>query len=169
MGLNTIRVAGRMADGNTIPLLGDEDGRLVVSSQGVGVAEYTVATTTTPYSANDNVGVAIEVTPGSVLPLEELGADVILDSVLVRDDSNQGAALQLFFFASAALPAVTDNIAIAGADYVTVDSKKIAQKNALGLGLRVSASGSLYLIVATTGTPTYGVDALKVTLGFRRG
>jgi hypothetical protein len=116
---------------------------------------------------------------------------VMLQSVSVLDKSNQKAPLTLLFFNSdptAATPTgatVTDQSAfvwgsssplfigkvdIAAADYETIASQAIATKAQLGLPLFPAAGAQVFVVVVTTGTPTYtSASALIFSYGLVDG
>jgi hypothetical protein len=131
------------------------------------VIKDTTAVSTSPaYSAGDAVGAKRTIanavrTPGTG----------VLESVTILDRANQKAAMTLFIFdADPTAATITDNAAfvfstddvkviaqvnIAASDYVTTNSKALAQKTGLGVALKASSGTSLYAALVTTGTPTY--------------
>lgn len=142
--------------------------------------EPTVAVSTTPaYTAGDCVGGKLTLTGA----LRAAGAGAALQSLLIRDTSNQKAALELLIFnADPTASTLTDNaaavihasdvakvirrISIAAADYVTIDSKAWADLSPGGRVLAAPAGVDLYAAFVAVGTPTYALTtALGVVLG----
>jgi hypothetical protein len=134
---------------------------------------------TSAYSAGNCVGGLITLT-GALRTGGPLTG--LLQSVFVADKSNQKAALDLLFFTSipagtftdhAAFPTLTQadallvrrRVSIAASDYVTVGGSAFADISAIGKVISGAAT-TLYLAIATTGTPTYANAAdLQVTVG----
>ena len=134
---------------------------------------------TNAYSSGDSVG--------GLLTLTELGRHssqvVILENLVISDQSDQKAAMQIFFFdgnpaaatltnnAAAAFTAadiakIAGRLPIAGADFVTLPTglATASYKN-LGLIVKPHTDGKLYVAMVTTGTPTYAVGALTLKFG----
>jgi DNA-binding phage protein len=131
------------------------------------VIKDTTAVSSSPaYTAGDAVGgkrtIANAVrTPGTG----------ILESITILDRANQKAGMTLFIFdADPTVATITDNAAfvfstddlkviaqinIGASDYVTTNSKAIAQKTGLGVALKAASGTTLYAALVTTGTPTF--------------
>jgi hypothetical protein len=135
------------------------------------VVEVTPTITAGAYSAEDQVG-GIQTLSGATLG-EDCGATVI--SVVVTDKAKQSAALSMFFFDELPTVASADNdainisdaemadkcigvISVAAASYVNVADNSVVTAPASSTGLYVKsrdADGKIYVVVKTTGTPTY--------------
>lgn len=133
------------------------------------VIKDTTAVSTSPaYSIGDAVGGKRTLT-GALL---KTNGTAILESVTILDRANQKAAMTLFIFDSnPAAATITDNsafvfstddlkviaqVSIGASDYVTTNSKAIAQKTGLGVALNgANGDGNLYAALVTTGTPTF--------------
>lgn len=107
----------------------------------------------------------------------------ILSSVVVIDEDDQGAALDLYFFsANASLgtenngPSITDAnarnflgfVPIGTGDYKDLGGVKVAFINAVGMIVKAATdTRDIYVgVVNGTGTPTYTASGLKLRLGF---
>lgn len=133
------------------------------------IKDTTAVSTSPAYTAGDAVGG--KRTLSSALTSVGTG---ILESITILDRANQKAAMTLFIFdADPSAATITDNSAfvfstddlkviaqinIAAADYVTTNSKAIAQKTGLGMTLK-SAGTTLYAALVTTGTPTFAATS----------
>ncbi len=129
------------------------------------IKDTTAVSTSPAYQAGDAVGG--KRTLANALTAVGTG---ILESVAILDRANQKAAMTLFIFDEDPTAAtITDNsafvfstddlkviaqISIAAGDYVTTNSKAVAQKTGLGTTLKASGT-SLYAALVTTGTPTF--------------
>jgi hypothetical protein len=107
----------------------------------------------------------------------------ILQSILVKDNANQKAPLTMLLFNDNPTATFTDRAAcpdltadmgkiirkinIAAADYETIGTIAIADISAIAKMLVAgSASGDLWLVNVTTGSPTYGAASdLQIQLG----
>jgi hypothetical protein len=140
------------------------------------LVEKVVVTNTTPYSSGDCVGGVIELDAGE--PSSKDGD--LLHMLTVIDKSNQKAALVLVLFDRNPVGATTaDNgafawgteidhvvgvVAVASADYVTLDSKAVATISSVGCKFRGNGN-SCYAVLVTSGTPTYAASALTLKFG----
>lgn len=136
------------------------------------VIEVTPTVSTSPaYTAEDQVG-GIQ-TLGNACRQQGGGATLI--SVAVHDKAKQSAALVLFFFDELPTVASSDNAAVdvtdaemagkclgsvtvAATNYVNVSGSSMATVNSPNTALYMKsqdADGKLYVVVKTTGTPTY--------------
>jgi hypothetical protein len=154
-----------------------------------GALPITVTPTisTTAYAANDVVGGKLTLANA----VRVAGGTSILQSVRVMDRANQKAALQIVFFdadpTNATLtndtqvdlsagshgdfPKIAELVVVAAADYVTIDNSgtdyAIAALPALARPIKAATGTTLYAVVITTGTPTYGnAAALSFRFGF---
>lgn len=113
------------------------------------------------------------------------GGRVILDSIVLIDEDDQGAALVCVFttasttfgtlnsapnISDANLRNVQGHVAFATTDYVDCGGAKIGSKGNLGLMMEgASGATSLYVaLVNLTGTPTYTAAGVRIRCGFRR-
>lgn len=157
---------------------------LASDSQTVGgftkTIKDTTAVSTSAYTAGDAVGAKRTLTGA----LRLSNGTAILESITLLDRSNQKAGMELFIFDSDPSAAtITDNaafvfstddlkvlarITIAATDYVTMDSKAIAQIKGLGVALTgANSNTSLYAALVTTGTPTYAATTdIQLIYGF---
>jgi hypothetical protein len=168
---------------------GDANGSMIGFLRGISVAQYgqffTVSSTPTvsasaAYTSGDNVGGKNALAAVTLVS----GGSAKLQSITVTDTANQKAAMTILLFDSNPAAGVfTDNAAtqlstdltkivasipLAGADFVTIDSKAVATLNGLNRAIK-SAAQSFYYALNTTGTPTYAaVTDLKLVFGFER-
>lgn len=147
--------------------------------------QFTPVTDANAYTGGDCVGSIMS------LPLGYLGA-MVLKNLVVTDSANQKAPLTIVFFRSQPAGTFTNNAAfplsnsdlalvcgkvnIAEDDYETIDSKAIAVKDISSVlqfdqpspssdsGVGVGPT-TLYFGILTTGTPTYAVGSLRVSIG----
>jgi hypothetical protein len=134
----------------------------------------------TPYSIGDNVGAKFAI-PGAVRVAAGMG---IMQSIIVIDKSKQAQPLSVFLFKSIPAGTYADNAAenisaadwllflgqmdIVAADYVTRANASVASIGGYNLDIKAAAGTTIYGLVVTTGTPTYGaIDALQLTFGVR--
>lgn len=107
----------------------------------------------------------------------------VLHSILVIDEDDQGAALDLYFASASSTfgtensaPSISDAnartllgfVSVATADYKDLGGVKVAFKSNVGMTV-VPATGTDDVYVAAingTGTPTYTASGLKLRLGF---
>jgi hypothetical protein len=108
---------------------------------------------------------------------------VILDSIVLLDEDDQGIALDLVFLradvaigAKNAAPNVSDGnarniigfVSVATGDYIDLGGARVATKADIGLILSPLAGTSLYVsAISRGGTPTYSASGLRLRLGFR--
>jgi hypothetical protein len=143
-----------------------------------------ITTTATPYTAGDSIGGLILQTPGQLVGTGNI------ESLLVVDASNQGAAFNILLFKSRPTGTYTDNapisiaagdnplivgvIGIAAADYVTIGSEKMVDVPIMtsvdwNMPRTVDAEPypTLFMVIVAVGTPQYGANStsLFVTLG----
>lgn len=140
----------------------------------------TIVVSTGIYAVNDVVGGEITLT-GALRAADSTG---VLQSVLIKDNSNQKAPLTLLFFNENPAGTFTDNgacpdltadlskivrkVNIAAIDYETIGTVAIADVSAVAKMVKAgTSSGDLWLVIVTTGTPTYGATSdLIVHCGF---
>lgn len=139
----------------------------------------------TPYSSGDVIGALNEVT--NAVETNKEGS--LLKSILVLDKANQKSAIDLVFFNSTlanspgadnAAYALHDDdvtkllgrISIAGADYIS-SSTTNAEATIKNIDLLLQAAAgtsSIYMLVVSRGTPTYGsASDLIIKLGVEQG
>lgn len=113
------------------------------------------------------------------------GGRAIIDSIVLIDEDDQGAALNCVFttasttfgtlnsapnISDANLRNVVGHVAFATTDYVDGGGTKIGTRSNINL-LVEGASGATSLYVAlvnATGTPTYTAAGVRIKVGFRR-
>ena len=144
------------------------------------LVDVTLSLDTNAYTAGDVLAATQEV-PFAIR--DKNGIDT-LDSLMVIDEDDQGAAFDLYFFSSNAslgaengAPDITDTnirnilaiISVATADYKDLGGAKVAYYRDLGIMLKSAAdSYSVYVgAVNGAGTPTYSASGLKLRLGIR--
>ena len=149
----------------------------------IAIRVQPTVSTSPAYAAGDCVGGKQTLTNA----IRVAGNGSILNTINVYDSANQKAAISILFFdADPTAATITDNAAftistdtsklvgkidIAAADYVTINTRAYACKNALSLGPLLPSSGkNLYAVVVTSGTPTYAATTdLIFTYGFIQG
>jgi hypothetical protein len=138
----------------------------------------------TPYSSGDVIGAPVEV-PSAVAAS---GAAAFLRSLVVIDKTNQKSAIDLVFFSEAPSNSVgADNaayalndadaakllgrVSVAGADYIssgTTNAEATIRNVELMLQAAVKKS-SIWVLVVSRGTPTYGAASdLIIKLGLEQ-
>lgn len=141
----------------------------------------TITTSAAAYSSGDCVGGFLQIKNS----VTSNNGTAILKSILIKDSANQKSPLTILLFNSLPTGATTiDNSAFAygsssfpleiakinvlSTDYETIDSKATADIDTLGKVLQSYLGEDLYVIVITTGTPTYGSGSniLSITFGF---
>lgn len=109
------------------------------------------------------------------------GGRAILQSLVVIDEDDQGAAMDVYLLdannslgTENAAPSVSDAnarailgvVSIAAADYKDLGGVKVANIKAIGLALEsTGATRDLYLAVVTQGTPTHTASGVLLRLG----
>lgn len=142
----------------------------------------TITTTAVAYTSGDCIGGVLKLDAA----VRVKNGTSVLKSVVVRDNLNQKANLTILIFNSNPTGATTtDNSAfawgtslpqcicshnIASTDYETIDSKAIANVDTFASPVQPDGSNSLWAVILTTSTPTYGANAttLYVTFNFLR-
>lgn len=136
----------------------------------------TFAQDTSAYSSGDVVGGLV-----NLGALRAISATAVLKSLVVLDSANQKAALTILLFSGLPAGTFTDNgalvlsaadlalvvakVNVLASDYETVASRAIAQLD-LSLVLKgLDGTRNLYMVIVTTGTPTYTALCLKIRFG----
>ena len=148
-----------------------------VTSPSIVIEVIPTVSTSPAYTAEDQVGGIQTLTNAC----RSKGAGATLISLTVHDAGKQSAALTVFFFDELPTVASVDNgaititdaemadkcigtISLTAANYVNVAGSSIVTAPASSTGLYMksktdkvsgAASGNLYAVVKTTGTPTY--------------
>ena len=155
---------------------------VIASSQAINIIP-TITTSAGIYSSGDNIGGLLTLSNATRI----IGGTCMLDSIHVRDNLNQSAALSILLFSSspATGATITDNAAfvygttaftkqigiinVAALDYTTFNSKSSASLSGLRRIMTAVGDVNLYAIVVTTGTPTYAANAttLYIDFGFK--
>jgi len=140
-----------------------------------------VVSASSAYQANDQVG-GIQTLANAT----QINRAALLTSISVLDKAKQKKALTLFFFDRLPTVASADNdalsiidaemlkcrghVVIAETDYQDVAASSVACVKNLQLVLESGSLGSLYVVVMTTGAPTYAaVGDLVFTYAFEQG
>lgn len=157
-------------------------GALRTTNGDADVATVTFTLDTSAYASGDLIADTQAI---STTLFDQKGGCVILDSITLLDEDDQGVALH-FVFSTASTSMGTENGApnisdanarnivgkasLAATDYVDIGGAKVASKGALGLVLKAAAGAqALYVsIVNDTGTPTYTATGLQAMFGFRQ-
>lgn len=146
------------------------------------IVDVTLSLDTSAYTAGD-VLADTQIVTGALRLLDGYG---MLQSVVLIDEDDQGAALDLYFFsanrslgAENGAPDISDAnardclgcVAVGTADYKDLGGVKIATLKDINLPVKaVSASKNIYVgAVNGAGTPTYSASGLKLRLGFTQG
>lgn len=151
----------------------------------VGGSSLTVTPThtvdTAAYTAGDTVGGIITIANA----FRASGKESILQSIHILDRSNQKPTGNLLFFnASPSAATTTDNaafvystddlkevarVAIVSADYVTINSKAVANLSNLGRQVYATTGTSLYVVFVTDGAPDFVASTdLQISYSFLR-
>lgn len=137
---------------------------------------------TVAYSINDSVGGKLTLT--GVTPITN--GSVMLDTISLSDKSTAKAAMTILFFrddpsgstltnnsaisiVAADTPKVVGYMPIVVGDYTNVNGAAgptIVTKTNVGIRIPATGNQTLYVALFTTGTPTYAVGDLTLTLGF---
>lgn len=104
----------------------------------------------------------------------------ILESIILQDNSDQAAALDLFITSLSTTwgtendawnisdtlgEAIQYHTEIAAADYYDMLNSQRVQIDNIGVGVKAaSGSASLYVAAVSRGTPTYAADGLKLKI-----
>jgi hypothetical protein len=131
------------------------------------------------FSANDFVGGKLTIP--SVPRIS--GGAVLLKSLCLIDTAKQAAPLKIFFFKSLPGGTYADNAAesisvadwllyigeidIVAADYATMANASVVAFMGIELPL-IGTTTNLFALMVTTGTPTYTLNCLQLTLGLER-
>lgn len=147
----------------------------------VDVVNLTLSLDTSAYASGDLVADTQEIVGAASVA----GGHVILDSIVIIDEDDQGVALNFVFSqvvtsfgTENSAPNISDanalfvcgHVAFATTDYVDIGTSKIGTKANINLPMEL-ASGATSLFVAVvngTGTPTFTATGLKIKFGFRR-
>lgn len=144
--------------------------------------EVTPTLDTNAYGANDRVGTVQTIAAAAI----KGGKTALLTSLTVIDKASQGVALSLFFFRELPTVASDDNAAleisdaemakcvghviVATGDYQATSANKVACVKNIQLAMESGqADGNLYVVLMTTGTPTYAASSLVFKYNFEQG
>lgn len=132
------------------------------------------------FSANDIVGGKLTL-PGAVRVAAGKGK---ITGLKLVDTSKQNADLLVFIFGADLAGSYADNDAeaVTAADWLkwigtikilSTDYEEMANASLVDLGfeldVKAAAGTTLYALIVTTGTPTYGANALQLTFGVGEG
>ena len=148
------------------------------------VIEVEVGVNTAAHAANDVVCQPVEL-PG----ITQAEGCAVITSVVVTDYDDQGIAMDVLFLrspitvgANNATMTISDNevgevlgsVSIAATDYLDLPNNQVATVRNLGLIVKPEindgdSSRSIWMVLRTTGTPTYAGGKLGVKVGVLRG
>lgn len=144
------------------------------------VIEVTLTLDTLAYVAGDVLSDTAAI-PNAVA---RNGGAARLHSIAVIDEDDQGAALDLVFFAANrslgtknSPPSISDadardalgHVSVVTGDYVDLGGVRVATKSAIALVLEASAaSRDVYVATITRGTPTHTANGLKLRIGLEQ-
>lgn len=139
--------------------------------------DITLSLPTNQLTAGDVAAATQEITNA----LRDIGQGAILRSLMVIDEDDQGAALEILFFgadvdigAEEAAPDLADadvrhflgKVTVGTADYYDVVGNRVAHKDDLNFVLSNISGSSIYVAVVNgAGTPTYSAAGLTLRLG----
>jgi hypothetical protein len=142
------------------------------------VVKLTITTSAGAYAANDVVG--------GVLTVD--GLDVatktgIIQNLFLKDTEAQNAAYLVLiydkhpvtvggatctdsstFAIGSSMPYLVGTISIAGTDYVTVGADSVVNVDNIGKVVKTLQDGPFYIVLVTSGTPTYGSSSTVLSL-----
>jgi len=164
-----------------------KSGMMIVSEAHIGEVGYwsdlivvTPAIAAAAFAANDVVGGKLTLA-GAV---RMVGGKGKITSIKIVDTSKQNANLLVFLFGADLAGIYADNSveAVTVADWLkwigtieilAADYKQMANASLVDLGfemdVKVAAGTTLYGLIVTTDTPTYGANALQLTFGVGEG
>jgi hypothetical protein len=135
------------------------------------------------FSANDIVGGKLTLTGA----MRVAGGTGEIDSLMLVDASKQSVPLSVFIFAGALEVSAgycDDNspcavtvvdwkkclgvIDILASDYKSMSLASVASLGGIGMKVKATSGVNLFALIVTTGTPTYGANALQLTFGLGR-
>lgn len=183
-GIPSVTTGAGPTDANTtrVTIATDQTPVPVTGNVGSFSKNIDVALTTTAgaYNSGDNVGGVLTLANA----VRSSGGTCVLQSLHIRDNTNQKAALTILIFASdptagatitdnaafaygaSAFPKQIDKINVLTTDYETVDGKATATLSGLGRVYTANGSANLYAVIVTTGTPTYGAVSTALAVNF---
>lgn len=153
--------------------------KIIAAIGAAGFVDVTLTTDTSAYASGD----VVADTQVIANACRAVNQPAILQSVMLVDKADQGAALDLHFFSANvsmgtenSAPSISDanalnylgKIAIATDDYTDLTGCKVAHKVALGhLVKPATDTRDIYVAVVNgSGTPTFAADSLVLRLGF---
>lgn len=132
------------------------------------------------FAANDIVGGKLTL-PNAVRVANGSGK---LNNLLLVDTSKQAAALTIFIFKADLVGVYADNaaeaitaadwlkcigqISILATDYKTWANASVVDIGEIGMDIFAEIGRNIFALIVTTGTPTYGANALQLTFGIER-
>lgn len=142
--------------------------------------EATPTISTSAYAAGDLVGDKITLSGAARVT----GATGIIQSIVIVDDADQGAEIDVVFFDTdpsnttftdnSAFDAADDDlencigvVTVAASDYASFNDNAVGTAANVGLAFEVSGSNAIYAALVTRGTPTYAATddvTLRVTV-----
>lgn len=132
------------------------------------------------YSAGDTIGVRF-----AVAAIRKEAGSAIIRSISVRDLDKQNSVLKIILFdadptgttftdnaaldlADADITKVIGVIPVAAADYTSLNDNSVGHVGNLNIPIQVSSGASIYAVVVSGGTPTYGDSALSLSFNIEQ-
>lgn len=173
-----VQVGGVDAAGDLRPMVVGTDGSMISNGAGAVVTPTVTVSTTPAYAAGDSVGGKLTLTSA----VRVSGGIALLQSVVILDRANQKPAGTLLIFDSDPSAAtITDNAAfvystddlkvvaaipVATTDYITINSKAIANIRNIGALVKAASGTTLYAAFVLTSTPTFAATTnVQIELG----
>ena len=141
--------------------------------------EVTPTLDTSAYATGDHMGTVHTLTGVN----NDGGQMTYLQGLVIVDRAKQKSALDVFFFDASPTVASSDNAAadvsdaemvdkcigwvtVAAADYKDLNANSTATVKDINLPLKPAASGTVYVLVVSRGSPTYGASDLTFKYTF---
>ena len=140
------------------------------------MADVTLSVTTGIHASGDVLADVQEVTRA----LHCAGGSGYIESLVVVDGDDQGAAMDVIFFDGTATlgtensaVSITDAnaakiigiVSVLASDYVDLINSKVAFKEKLGILVDLSTGTSIYVGTVTRGTPTHSASGITLRIG----
>lgn len=144
----------------------------------IQLVDVTLSLDTSAYTAGDLIADTQEVASA----VRAADAKGVLQSVVVIDEDDQGAAIDLYFFSANvtmgtenSAPSISDAnirnllgiVSVASGDYKDVGGAKVAVKSGIGMIVQpASGTDDIYVAVVSNGsTPTYTASGVRLRIG----
>lgn len=153
--------------------------KIIASIGAAKLADVTLSTDTSAYASGDVIADRQVISNAT----RAKNAPALLQSLMLIDQADQGAALEVLFFSDDvalgtenSAPSISDanaltflgRVSIATTDYQDLGDVKVAHKTGLSLLMAPKTdTRDIYVAVLNgSDTPTYAADSLKLRLGF---